>query len=108
MNDYKIEAFDTKNVTGKFNISESNELENEAGALYYIKSEIENISFALYEIKYDKINDDNDYIKLFFNKITKKILIIDSNEPKKSFKKICIPSFTYNMKNIEKEMKMIN
>jgi hypothetical protein len=45
MNDYLIETFDMKNVTGKFNISENNELENEDGVLYYIKSEIENISF---------------------------------------------------------------
>ena len=109
MNDYTIEAFDKKNITGKFNISESNELENEDGVLYYMKSEIENISFILYEIKDDKIINDNDnYIKLLFNKVLKRILIIDNNEPIKSYKKICIPSFTYNMKNIEKENKNEN
>ena len=106
MNDYLIETFDMKNVTGKFNISENNELENEDGVLYYIKSEIENISFILYEIKNDKIiNNDDNYIKLLFNKVLKRILIIDSNESNKSYKKICIPSFTYNMKNIEKEIR---
>ena len=106
MNDYTIEAFDTKNVTGTFNIYDNNDLQNEDGVLYYIKSETENISFILYEIKNDKIFDEDDnYIKLLFHKVLKKILIIDSNEPVKSYKKICIPSFIYNLKNIEKEIR---
>ena len=124
MNDYIIEAFDTKDEMNNeeeedisnFNIYDNNnnevmnkrnktETQNEDGVLYYIKSETENISFVLYEIKDDKnINDDNNYIKLLFNKVLKKILIKDSEEPVKSYKKICIPSFTYNMKNIEKEI----
>ena len=124
MNDYIIEAFETKNDINNeegedisnFNIYDNNnnemmnkqkksEIENEEGVLYYIKSETENISFVLYEINDDKnINDDDNYIKLLFNKVLNKILIKDSEEPVKSYKKICIPSFTYNMKNIEKEI----
>ena len=125
MNDYIIEAFDTKKDIkneeeedkSNFNIYDNNnnnemmnkqnktEIQNDDGVLYYIKSETENISFILYEIKSDKnINDDDNYIKLLFNKVLKKILIKDSEEPVKSYKKICIPSFTYNLKNIEKEI----
>ena len=125
MDDYIIEAFETKNDINNeeeedinnFNIYDNNnnemmnkqnkiEIQNDDGVLYYIKSETENISFILYEIKDDKnINDDDNYIKLLFNKVLNKILIKDSEDPIKSYKKICIPSFTYNMKNIEKEIK---
>ena len=130
MNDYIIEAFDTKDEINNeeeedisnFNIYDNNnnevmnkrnksETQNEDGVLYYIKSETENISFVLYEIKDDKnINDDDNYIKLLFNKVLKKILIKDSEEPVKSYKKICISSFTYNREILKKklEMKMIN
>ena len=88
------------------NKQNKSEIQNDDGVLYYIKSETENISFILYEIKDDKnINDDDNYIKLLFNKVLNKILIKDSEDPIKSYKKICIPSFTYNMKNIEKEIK---
>lgn len=126
MNDYIIEAFDTKKEISyeeedinNFNIYDNNNNEiksqnksailNEDGTLYYIKSETENISFILYEEKDDKnINEDDNYIKILFNKVLKKILIKDSEDPVKSYKKICIPSFTYSMKNIEKEIRNEN
>ena len=38
-----------------------------------------------------------------FNKILKKILIKDNEEPIKSYKNICVPSFHYKKRNSEKE-----
>ena len=90
MNDFIIEVF---------NISDNN-TNNEV--IYFTKSEIENISFIFYEKNEENKNDIN-YIKLLFNKILKKILIKDSEEPINSFKKICIPSFSYQRKIIEEK-----
>ena len=91
MNNYIIEAF---------NMNENNDRYND-DFIYFTKSETENISFIFYEIK----NNNNDLlecennIKMIFNKILKKILIKDSEEPIKSFKKIGIPSFMYKKEN---------
>ena len=94
MNDLDIEAF-------SINDEDKNDL------IYFIKSEIENISFIFYELNNNSID-----IKLLFNKILKKILIKDSDKPIKSFKKICIPSFSYknNINDNEKDdkFKIIN
>ena len=93
MNNYIIEAF---------NMNENNDGNND-DFIYFTKSETENISFIFYEIN----NNNNDLlecennIKMIFNKILKKILIKDSEEPIKSYKKICIPSFIYKKKNQE-------
>ena len=93
MNNYIIEAF---------NMNENNNNNND-DFIYFTKSETENISFIFYEIKIsnnDLSKDEND-IKTIFNKILKKILVKDSEEPIKSFKKIGIPSFVYKKENNE-------
>ena len=93
MNNYIIEAF---------NMNENNN-DNNDDFIYFTKSETENISFIFYEIKIsnnDLSKDEND-IKTIFNKILKKILVKDSEEPIKSFKKIGIPSFVYKKENNE-------
>ena len=93
MNNYIIEAF---------NMNENNN-DNNDDFIYFTKSETENISFIFYEIKKsdkDLSKDEND-IKTIFNKILKKILVKDSEEPIKSFKKIGIPSFVYKKENNE-------
>jgi hypothetical protein len=91
MNEYIIEVF---------NISNDNDKE----VLYFTKSDIENISFIFYEQndeneKNNKI--DENYIKLLFNKVLKKILVKDSEEPIKSYKKLAVPSFGYQKKIID-------
>ena len=90
MNDFIIEVF---------NISNEEKNKNN-DVIYFIKSEIENLSFIFYEQnENDNINNiDENNIKLLFNKVLKKILIKDSEEPIKSYKKIGIPSFSYNKK----------
>ena len=120
MNDYLIEAFsinNNKSIEDNFDINtyniydnnnnfHKNEIENDL--IYFTKSEIDNISFIFYEIKDDiNINDrDNEnYIKLLFSKVLNKIIIKDNEEPVKSYKKICIPSFIYKKRNSEKENK---
>ena len=93
MNNYIIEAF---------NMNENNN-DNNNDFIFFTKSETENISFIFYEIKKsdkDLSKDEND-IKTIFNKILKKILVKDSEEPIKSFKKIGIPSFVYKKENNE-------
>ena len=86
MNDFIIEVF---------SISTDNDKE----VIYFTKSEIENISFIFYEQNDENQNsNDENYIKLLFNKILKKILLKDSEEPIKSYKKLCIPSFSYQKK----------
>ena len=99
MNDFIIEVFNISN-------NDDNNKEN----IYFTKSEKENISFIFYELN-DNINNNNEnYIKMLFNKVLKKILIKDSEEPIKSYKKICIPSFSYQKKiiNENKENNKIN
>ncbi len=54
------------------------------------------------EIENENNNDEN-YIKLLFNKVLKKILVKDNEEPITSYSKICIPSFSYKKLNTEKE-----
>ena len=73
---------------------------NENDFIYFTKSEVENISFIFYEIN-NNISLDENGIKNIFNQILKKILVKDSEEPIKSYKKICIPSFKYNKKILE-------
>ena len=86
MNDFIIEVF---------SISSDNDKE----VIYFTKSEIENISFIFYEQNDENENSNNEnYIKLLFNKVLKKILLKDSEEPIKSYKKLCIPSFSYKKK----------
>ena len=100
MNDFIIEVFNINN-------------DNNKDVIYFTKSEIENISFIFYEQKYeDKNKNDENYIKSIFNKVLKKILIKDSEEPIKSYKKIAIPSFSYQKKisedkNEEDKLKII-
>ena len=102
MNEYIIEVFNINN-------------DNDKEVLYFTKSEIENISFIFYEQsdeneKNNKI--DENYIKLLFNKVLKKILVKDSEEPIKSYKKLAVPSFGYQKKisddkNEEDKLKII-
>ena len=93
MKNYIIEVFNMNDI----------EKDNNKDYIYFTKSETENISFIFYEINDDNINNslDENSIKNIFNKILKKILIKDSEEPIKSYKKICIPSFIYKKKNEE-------
>ena len=89
MNDFIIEVFHINN-------------DNDKEVIYFSKSEIENISFIFYEQNdEDKNKSDENYIKSLFNKVLKKILIKDSEEPIKSYKKLAIPSFSYQKKIIE-------
>ena len=86
MNDFIIDVF-------------SLNTDNDKEVIYFTKSEIENISFIFYEQSDDNQNsNDENYIKLLFNKVLKKILLKDSEEPIKSYKKLCIPSFSYQKK----------
>ena len=118
MNDFIIEVFNInsddnnefdENNINNFNIYDNNndnnynenELNKNKEELYFIKSENENISFIFYEINEDNNKNDENYIKSLYNKVLKKILIKDSEEPIKSYKKICIPSFTYKKREIE-------
>ena len=100
MNDFIIEVFNINN-------------DNNKEVMYFTKSEIENISFIFYEQNdEDKNKNDENYIKSIFNKVLKKILIKDSEEPIKSYKKIAIPSFSYQKKisedkNEEDKLKII-
>ena len=91
MNDYIVEVF---------NVNTDNDKE----VLYFTKSEIDNIAFIFYEQsednEYNNKTDEN-YIKLLFNKILKKILIKDSEEPIRSYKKLAVPSFSYKKKIYE-------
>ena len=79
--------------------------------LYFFKSENESISFILYELspsseKEIESSGNDNYKNDLFNKILKKILTKDSEEPAKLYKKIGIPSFryhpTFQKENIEK------
>ena len=89
MNDFIIEEFSISNEDNKNNNNEF---------IYFTKSEIENISFIFYEQNENINNTDENYMKILFNKILKKILIKDNEEPIKSYKKIGIPSFCYQEK----------
>ena len=80
----------------------SNDKNNEDfNYIYFFKSENESISFILYELspmnekEIENSGNDN-YKKDLFNKILKKILTKDSEEPAKLYKKIGIPSFRYH------------
>ena len=122
MNDYIIEAFNINNNEkeedyNNFNIYDNNnedidkksENNTENEVLYFTKSESENISLIFYELKEQNNNNkDENYIKLLFNKVLKKILTKDSEEPIKSYKKICIPSFIYKKRNSDLENKNEN
>ena len=87
MNDFIIEVFKISND------------DNNKEVIYFTKSEIDNISFIFYEESDEnQNNNDENYIKLLFNKVLKKILVKDTEEPFKSYKKLGIPSFTYQKK----------
>ena len=114
MNNYIIEVFNidediedeyNENINIYENNNDNINHENkEKEFLYFSKSESENISFIFYEVKENNIENKND-IKLLFNKVLRKIIIKDSKEPFKSFKKICLPSFSYKKRNDENENK---
>ena len=90
----------------------SNEQNNEDynNYLYFFKSENESISFILNELDINKEKEmgnndfNNNYKNELFNKILKRILTKDNEEPVKYFKKIGIPSFSYHP-NFEGENK---
>lgn len=88
MENYIIEAF---------NMNDNVDDNNKQDFMYFTKSEIENISFIFYEINNeDNFSQDENDIKPIFNKILKKILVKDSEEPIKSYKK-----FAYRVSNIK-------
>jgi hypothetical protein len=89
----------------------SNEQNNEDfnNFLYFFKSENESISFILYELnsfeetKMESNDNVNEIYKNdLFNKLLKRILTKDNEEPAKYFKKIGVPSFRYHP-TLEKE-----
>jgi hypothetical protein len=89
----------------------SNEQNNEDfnNFLYFFKSENESISFILYELnsfeetKMESNDNVNEiYKNELFNKLLKRILTKDNEEPAKYFKKIGVPSFRYHP-TLEKE-----
>ena len=100
--EYNIISMDNY-IVEVFNLNEENNTSNDL--LYFTKSEIENISFIFYEFNFDENNNNNclnnNKIKSIFNKILKKILVKDSEEPIKSYKKIAIPTFKYENKITE-------
>ena len=100
--EYNIISMDNY-IVEVFNLNEENNTSNDL--LYFTKSEIENISFIFYEFNLDENNNNNclnnTKIKSIFNKILKKILVKDSEEPIKSYKKIAIPTFKYENKITE-------
>ena len=120
MNDYIIEVFNINEgeetedeFNENINIYDNNIYNNEnedkdKDKLYFTKSENENISFIFYEIKDNNKFMNQDDIKLLFNKVLKTIIIKDSREPIKSYKKICLPSFSYKKRNDEDENKNDN
>ena len=123
LNNYLIEAFnindnndeDTIDNYTNFNIydnvenaiNNNNDNDNKRiiqnDILYFLKSEKDNISFIFFEIKENKKDLSQKEIDLLFNKVLKKILIKDNEEPVKSYNKICIPSFQYKKRNNENE-----
>ena len=100
--EYNIISMDNY-IVEVFNLNEENNTSNDL--LYFTKSEIENISFIFYEFNLDENNNNNclnnNKIKSIFNKILKKILVKDSEEPIKSYKKIALPTFKYENKITE-------
>ena len=81
----------------------SNEQNNEdyENYLYFFKSENESISFILYELNSlneKEMENNNNYKNILFNKLLKRILTKDNEDPVKYFKKIGIPSFRYHPK----------
>ena len=96
--EYNIISMDNY-IVEAFNINEGNNGSNDL--LYFTKSELENISFIFYEFNEDNISINDISIKNIFNKILKKILVKDSEEPIKSYKKIALPSFKFNRKSNE-------
>lgn len=106
----KISGFEYNIISiNNFNIEVfrmSNEKENEDynNYLYFFKSENESISFILYELssenekdmESDEKEDNKAYKSEIFNKLLKRILTKDNDEPAKLYKKIGIPSFRYH------------
>ena len=120
MNNYLIEAFNIDNDLDEdidenytnFNIYDNNEninmnveknKNNKNEMIYFIKSEKDDISFIFYELPENKEISDQKEIGTLFNKVLKKILVKDNEEPITSYSKICIPSFSYKKLNTEKE-----
>ena len=107
-NIYDNNIYSNNNTITNNENNNKNENDKEREVLYFTKSENENISFIFYEINNEQnINNEND-IKLLINKVLKKILVKDSEEPIKSYKKICLPSFSYKKRNTEEENKTYN
>ena len=123
MKEYVIEAFNIVDETDEslnenntnFNIYDNNEnmniykncdrAENNSNeTLYFIKSEKDGISFIFYELSEDKEISNQKEIETLYNKVLKKILVKDNEEPIKSYNKICIPSFSYKKMNNENEI----
>ena len=91
MTDFNVEVFRLSN-------EQNNEDYN--NLLYFFKSENESISFILNELNSinakELENNDNNYRNDLFNKILKRILTKDNEEPAKYFRKIVVPSFRYH------------
>ena len=120
MNNYAIEVFNINNEINEnsednytniniydnntnLNIQNDKDENSEGELLYFIKSEKENLSFIFYELKEKEELFEQNKINLIFNKVLRKILVKDNQEPIKSYNKICIPSFKLNKINSEKD-----
>ena len=101
--EYNIISLNNFNIE-VFRLSNEKEKEDYNNYLYFFKSENESISFILYElsslnekdIESNEKDDNNTYKDEIFNKLLKRILTKDNDEPAKLYKKIGIPSFRYH------------
>ena len=101
--EYNIISIDNFNIE-VFRLSNEKENEDYNNYLYFFKSENESISFILYELSSINEKDmesnekdaNNSFKNEIFNKLLKRILTKDNDEPAKLYKKMGIPSFRYH------------
>ena len=101
--EYNIISINNFNIE-VFRLSNEKENEDFNNYLYFFKSENESVSFILYELSSVNEKDmesnekegNNTYKNEMFNKLLKRILTKDNDEPAKLYKKIGIPSFRYH------------
>ena len=101
--EYNIISISELNIE-VFRLSNEKKNEDYENYLYFFKSENESISFILYELnnlnekEMENNNANNNYKNILFNKLLKRILTKDNEDPVKYYKKIGIPSFRYHPK----------
>ena len=103
INNYEYNIISIKDLNIEvFRLSNEQTNDDFNNYLYFFKSENESISFILYELNsieekgMENIDENSNYKNDLFNKLLKRILTKDNEEPVKYFKKIGIPSFRYH------------